>query len=266
MDGTVLWFALALTLVTGLLFGIAPAWRTARVDLNTVLQHGGRGSATRMSARVRNGLAAAELALATVLLIGAGLFLQSLANLGRVKLGFSAPGLMTFQLAPPTAKYPLNGRARQFYRTLQDSLPSLPGVRGAAVSSGIPFGAGNYTTHPMLTTDQSVLPPNTAVPIDWRIASPGYFKTMGIPLLRGRDFTDADGPLPAPPVMIIRRVKPGLRSAGARPGNIPFGCRGACERSACRVCDSSPARSARGPDSSATVRVGPYGPNPLLAA
>lgn len=206
MDATVLWFALALTLFTGLLFGIAPAWRAARVDLNRVLQHGGRGSATRMSGRVRNGLAAAELALATVLLIGAGLFLQSLANLGRVHLGFSAQGLITFQLAPPMAKYPLNGKAQQFYRTLEDSLQSLPGVRGAAVSSGIPFGAGNYTTHPMLTTDQSVLPPNTAVPIDWRIASPGYFKTMGIPLLRGRDFTDADGPAPAQPVMIISQA------------------------------------------------------------
>lgn len=206
MDGTVLWFALVLTLVTGLLFGIAPAWRTARVDLNAVLQHGGRGSAMRMSARLRNGLAAVELALATVLLIGAGLFLQSLANLGRVHVGFSAQGLITFQLAPPTAKYPLNGKAQQLYRSLQGSLQSIPGVRGAAISSGIPFGAGNYTTHPMLTTEQSELPPNTAVPIDWRIASPGYFKTMGIPLLRGRDFTDADGPAPAPPVMIISQA------------------------------------------------------------
>lgn len=206
MDGTVLWFTLALTLVTGLLFGIAPAWRAARVDLNTVLQHGGRGSATRMSARVRNGLAAAELALATVLLIGAGLFLQSLANLARVHLGFRAQGLVTFQLAPPTAKYPLSGRAQQFYRELQSSLQSIPGARGAAVSSGIPFGAGNFTTHPMLTTEQSELPPNTSVPIDWRIASPGYFRAMGIPLLRGRDFTDADGPAPAPPVMIVSQA------------------------------------------------------------
>ena len=206
MDATVLWFALGLTILTGLLFGIAPAWRTARVDLNTVLQHGGRGSATRVSARVRNVLAAAELALATVLLIGAGLLIQSLANLEHVRLGFNPKGLLTFQLAPPTTKYPLSSKAPQLYRELLDSLEAIPGVRGAAVSSGIPFGAGNYTTHPMITTEPSVLPPNTAVPIDWRIVSPGYFRTMGIPLLRGRDFTDADGPAPAPPVTIISQA------------------------------------------------------------
>lgn len=206
MDATVLWFALGLTILTGLLFGVAPAWRTARVDLNTVLQHGGRGSATRVSARVRNILAAAELALATVLLIGAGLLIESLANLEHVRLGFNPKGLITFQLAPPTAKYPLNSKAPELYRELLDSLEAIPGVRGAAVSSGIPFGAGNYTTHPMITTEQSVLPPNTDVPIDWRIVSPGYFRTMGIPLLRGRDFTNADGPAPAPPVTIISQA------------------------------------------------------------
>ncbi|HYL63055.1 MAG TPA: ABC transporter permease [Candidatus Methylomirabilis sp.] len=206
MDASVLWFALGLTLATGLLFGIAPAWRTAKADLNIVLRQGGRGSSGRMSARLRNGLAAAELALATALLVGAGLFIQSLANLGRVRLGFDSQAMMTFQLAPPPAKYALNGPAQQLYRALIDALQSIPGVRGAAISSGIPFGAGNYTTHPMITTERSVLPPNTAVPIDWRIASPGYFKTMGIPLLRGRDFTDADGPSPATPVMIISQA------------------------------------------------------------
>jgi putative ABC transport system permease protein len=205
IDATVFWFALAATIVTGLLFGIAPAWRTANADLNVVIKSGGRGSATRMSARLRNALAAAELALATVLLIGAGLFLQSLANLERVRLGFSPHGVITFQLAPPTAKYPLNTRAPQLYRAVLDSLQSIPGVRAASVSSGIPFGAGNYTTHPMITTDQSILPHDAAVPIDWRIVSPGYFKSMGIPLLHGRDFTDADGPT-ALPVMIISQA------------------------------------------------------------
>jgi putative ABC transport system permease protein len=205
IDATVFWFALAATVGTGLLFGIAPAWRTAKADLNIVLKSGGRGSSARMSAGLRNTLAAAELALATVLLIGAGLFIQSLANLQRVRLGFNPHGVISFQLAPPTAKYPLNSKAPQLYRAVLASLQSIPGVRDASVSSGIPFGAGNYTTHPMITTDPSVLPHDAAVPIDWRIVSPGYFKSMGIPLLQGRDFTDADGPA-ATPVMIISQA------------------------------------------------------------
>jgi putative ABC transport system permease protein len=202
MDAKVVLFALGSTIVTGLLFGIAPAWRTAKVDLNAVLKQGGRGSSGRMSAQLRKGLAAAELALATVLLIGAGLFLESLGNLQRVHLGFEPRALISFQLSPPKAKYPLNSKAPQLYRALLDSLQSIPGVRGASVSSGIPFGAGTYSRHPMITTEKSVLAPATAVPIDWRIVSPGYFKTMGIPLLHGRDFTDADGP-DALPVMIV---------------------------------------------------------------
>ena len=206
IDPTVLCFALGLTTITGVLFGIVPAWRTIKVDLNTVLKQGGRGSKGRMSARLRNGLAAVEIALATVLLIGAGLFIRSLANLERVRLGFEPQGLMTFQLAPPPTQYPVNGKAPVFYRTLLDALRTIPGARGAAVSSGIPFGAGTYSRHPMITTDRSVLPPDEAVPIDWRIVSPGYFRAMSIPLVAGRDFTDADGPAPALPVTIVSQA------------------------------------------------------------
>jgi putative ABC transport system permease protein len=204
VDATVLWFALGMTLITGLLFGIAPAWRMAKVDLNDVLKQTGRGSSGGMHRRLRNGLAAVELALATVLLIGAGLLIKTLVNLERVHLGFDSRALITFQVAPPAAKYP-PGKDSLFYQALRDSLQSIPGVRGAAVSSGIPFGKGNYTTHPMITTDQSIVPPNTAVPIDWRIVSPGYFKTLAIPLLRGRDFTDADTPQ-APQVIIVSQA------------------------------------------------------------
>jgi len=203
LDANVLWFALGLTIVTGLVFGIVAAWRTTKADINSVLKQGGRGSSGRVSHRLRNSLAAIELALATVLLIGAGLFLRSLMNLERVRVGFDPQGLLTFQLAPPPAKYPLDGRAQQFYRAMLDSLQATPGVRAAAVSSGIPFGAGNYSTHPMLTTEPSVLPPETKVPVDWRSVSPGYFTALRIPLLRGRDFTDADGPAPSQPVMIV---------------------------------------------------------------
>src|SRR5262249_50104501 len=193
-DTTVMLFALALTVITGLLFGIVPAWRMTKADLNDVIKYTGRGSGGIIRTPLRNGLAAAELAFATILLIGAGLLIQSFAQLQRVRVGFDSSSLMTFQLAPPTAKYPGNGRAQQFYRELMDSLLAVPGVRGAAVSSGIPFGAGNQTQSPFATTGDSVLPPETAVPIDWRVASPGFFKTMSIPLLRGREFTDADGP------------------------------------------------------------------------
>ena len=204
MDATVMWFATGLTVVTALLFGLAPALKNGKVDLNEVLKQSGRGSVGGAES-LRNGLAAAEIALATVLLIGAGLLIQSLANLERVRLGFDSRSLITFQLAPPVTQYPLRSKAPLFYRTLLESLRSVPGVRGAAVSSGIPFGAGNYTTHPMLTSGASVLPSGTLVPIDWRIVSPGYFKTMAIPFLRGRDMTDADGPA-ATPVIVVSQA------------------------------------------------------------
>jgi hypothetical protein len=168
--------------------GIAPAWRIANSDLNDVLKLAGRSSASAMRSRFRNGLAAVELAFATILLI------QSFDQLQRVRVGFESRGLTTFQLAPPIVKYPVNTKAPLFYRALLDSLQSLPGVKGAGISSGVPFGAGNYTQTPMFTKGSSVLPPDAAVPIDWRIVSRGFFKAMSIPMLRGRDFTDADGP------------------------------------------------------------------------
>ena len=205
VDSTVLWFAFGLTIVTGLLFGLIPALRTATVGIGEVLKEAGRGSIGGIRGWLRDSLAAGELALATILLIGAGLLLQSLANLQHVRVGFDSHGLMTFQLAPPVAKYPVKDKAPQFYRSLVDALQAVPGVRGAGVSSGIPFGAGNYTTHPMMTTEPSQLPPGTAVPIDWRIVSPGYFNTMRIPLLRGRDFTEADSPT-AQAVMIVSQA------------------------------------------------------------
>jgi putative ABC transport system permease protein len=205
MDANVAWFALGLTLVTGLLFGIAPALRGSRSNLSDVLRHGGRGLTGGAGARLRNALATIELALATVLLVGAGLLLQSLANLERVRVGFEPHGLITFQLSPPTAKYPVIGGGPQLYRALLERLAAIPGVRGATVSSGIPFGAGNYTAHPMFTTGQSLLSPYTLVPIDWRIVSPGYFNTMNIPILRGRDFTDADNDT-APHVLIVSQA------------------------------------------------------------
>jgi putative ABC transport system permease protein len=192
VDATVLWFSFALTIVTGLMFGLAPAWRIATTKANDTLKEGGRGTTGGIRSWLRDILAAAEIALAAILLIGAGLLMQSLANLQRVRLGFDSGHLMTFQLAPPVPQYPLADKGPALYHRLIENLQSIPGVTSAAVSSGIPFGAGNYARHPMITTEASVLPPGTAVPIDWRSVSNGYFDTMRIPMLRGRTFTDAD--------------------------------------------------------------------------
>jgi len=200
IDATVLTFAVALTLATGFMFGIVPASSAASSGLSEALKTARGAVGSRV--RLRNGLAAAELAMATVLLLGAALLVQTFLNLQNAHLGFQARGLLTFQLAPPVAKYPLSDRAPQFYRALLDALQSVPGVRSAAVSSGIPFGQGNYTTTPFVTSGPSVLPPHTPVPIDWRIVSPAYFHTMAIPLVRGRDFSDRDGSA-GPPVAIV---------------------------------------------------------------
>ncbi|HEV3200325.1 MAG TPA: ABC transporter permease, partial [Bryobacteraceae bacterium] len=205
VDSTVLLFTLGITLATGVLFGLAPAWQTVKTDLNTVLKQGGRSSVGTTRPLLRHGLVAGELALATILLIGAGLLIESLVRLEQVRLGFRPDRLLTFQLSLPPAKYPNNAKAWAFYQSLLDRLCTLPGVRGAALSSGIPLGAGNYNTTPAGPVGQSLLPPGTAIPIDWRVVSPGYFSTMEIPLLQGRYFSDQDGP-DTPPVMIISQA------------------------------------------------------------
>ena len=216
LDFAVLLFAAALTAITGLLFGMIPALRMAQVDLNDVLKQGGRGSSGGMRASLRNSLSAGEIALATVLLIGAGLLIRSLANLEHARLGFDPNRLMTFQVAPPTAKYPLASGAPIFYRQLVEALRSIPGVKAAAVCSGIPFGNGAYSQHPMITKGQSVLPPDTKVPIDWRSVSPGYFGAMSIPLVRGRDFTDADTTTSLPVTIVSQAT---ARKFWGRTGN-----------------------------------------------
>ena len=196
MDSHVLLFALGTTVLTGLIFGIVPALRTAQVKVSEVLKTGRRGASGGIRTRMRNTLVAIELALATMLLIGAGLFIQTLVNLQRVKLGFEPHGLITFQVSLPAGKYPPKTKAPLFYHEMIESLEALPGARGAAVSSGIPFGAGAFYSHPMMATEHSILPPDAKIPTDWRIVNPGYFKTMNIPLLLGREFEYSDASTP----------------------------------------------------------------------
>jgi putative ABC transport system permease protein len=205
VDSSVLLFAAVVTLLTGLLFGLVPAWHAARTDLNTVLKQGSRSSIGGQRLIVRNGLVAGELALATVLLVGAGLLTQSLLRLQRVPVGFRPEGVLSFQLAPPAAKYSDQVMSWAFYQRAMESLSAIPGVTGAAISSGIPMGQGSYNRSPFAPTGASILPAGASVPIDWRIASPGYFRLLGIPLLAGRDFSEHDGPA-ATDVIVVSRA------------------------------------------------------------
>ncbi len=204
VDASVLFFAFGVTLATGLLFGLAPAWHASRADLNTVLKQAGRSSIGGQHLIVRHGLVAGELALATILLVGAGLLLQSLERLQQVRLGFRPEGVLTFQLALPAAKYPDQVKRWSLYRQALESLATIPGVSGAAMSSGIPMGQGSYNRSPFMPTGASILPEGASLPIDWRIVSPGYFRLMGIPLLSGRDFTDQDGPAATDVIAVSR--------------------------------------------------------------
>ena len=204
IDPTVLLFVCAVTLATGLLFGFAPAWHATRTDINTLLKQTSRSAGGGPRPLVRNGLVAGEFALATVLLIGAGLLVQSLARLQNVQIGFHPEGLLTFQIAPPPAKYPGQARQWSLYRQVLNELTTVPGVRGAALSSGLPMGAGAQNHSPFVPSGPSVLPAGEAAAVDWRTVSPGFFHTLEIPFIRGRDFTEQDRP-GAPEVIILSR-------------------------------------------------------------
>jgi putative ABC transport system permease protein len=204
LNQTVVVFAVGLALATGIVFGLAPAWQGSTVDLSGMLRTAGRTSSGGVRPLLRKALAGGELALATVLLIGAVLLVRSLVELQRVPLGFETDHVLSFQVSLPPTKYP-GAKRIPFFVALTDALNTIPGVRRAAVSSGIPFGAGNYTTSPVTTPGKSALPAGASVPIDWRLVSPGFFETLGIPLLRGRDFAPGDTAT-APAVMIVSRA------------------------------------------------------------
>jgi putative ABC transport system permease protein len=204
VDRMVVAFALAITAATGIVFGLAPAWQSTKTDVSAALKETSRSSAGGARPLFRKLLAAGELALATVLLVGAVLLVRTLLELQRAPLGFDPARVISLQISLPPTRYSAVQRSA-FFTALASDLRALPGVEQAGVSSGIPFGAGNYTTSPFGAPGSRTLPGDASVPVDWRAVGPGYFATLKIPLLRGRDFTDADT-ASAPDVMIVSRA------------------------------------------------------------
>lgn len=183
----VLAFTVAVSLLTGVLFGLVPAWRATRQDLTTGLKQGRR--ATGAVSRLSKGLIVAQVALSLLLLIGAGLFIRTLYNLQRVNLGFNQESLLVFSLQPKQGGYK-DERLIQFYEELFARLDNLPGVRAAS------FGRIPLITHSMWNTD-FLLPGETEKSAGSHLTNrqmvrENYFATMEIPLLRGRGFTERD--------------------------------------------------------------------------
>jgi putative ABC transport system permease protein len=200
IDTGVLGFTLLVAMATGILFGLAPARQGFRTDPNDSLKDTGTRGATGGSRRTGQVLVAAEIALALVLVIGAGLMVKSLLRLQQEAPGYDVSGLMTFNLNLPQAKYP-NTEPRDFYRRLLEEIRSVPGVLSAAAINFAPmtnFGFnGSFTVVGQPAFEQGKAPVT-----EYRFVSPGYFGTMAIPVLRGSDFAERNNETDRPVVII----------------------------------------------------------------
>ena len=192
IDGTVMAFALAVSLVAGVLFGLAPALHTATPNLHGALKEGGRGTtADRGSHALRRSLVVTEVALALTLLTGAGLLLKSFARLQGVDPGFDPANLLTFNVSLPQSKYASDTAQAAFFEQALPALARVPGVTGVGATTVMPFG-GSWSTAGF---DIEGYQPPENQPGPWgdiRIVSPGFFETLRIPLLRGRYLADSD--------------------------------------------------------------------------
>jgi predicted permease len=199
LDLRVLLFVVAASVVTGIIFGLAPALRSANPDLNDTLKEGGRG-ASRRGHRLQNGLVVAEIALAAVLLAGAGLTLQSILRLNRVKTGFNPQGTVRFGVSLPYRRYSVGANDRAFYKNVLDRLRVFPGVQAAGMAGGMPMG---WELEASFYVEGRPKPQPQSMPVArlYR-TSGGYLQAMGIRLLRGRSFTDQDTLASRPVVMI----------------------------------------------------------------
>jgi putative ABC transport system permease protein len=210
LNTEVLLFTFALSLLTGILFGLTPSLAASRPDLQEAMKEGSRQSSVKATGRLRDVLVVSEIALALVLLVGAGLLMKSLLRMLSIDPGFRTENLLTMKLTLPAAKYSEDSQSAAFHNTiafhheLLQRLETLPGVAGVATVSNLPLSGDGGTGTP-----QIVGRPSTTNS-DWgeshlRTASVDYFNVMGIPLLKGRPFTEGDKPL-TPNVVIVNQT------------------------------------------------------------
>jgi putative ABC transport system permease protein len=200
LDGRVLGFTFLISLLTGILFGLVPALQASRIPLSASLQAGGRGSGSDDTGhnRLRSSLAACEVAFAVVLLLSAGLLLQSFLHFTRVNPGFDPRHVLTFQLDAPA-----DTRAPKFFREVVARIGALPGVSSASAVASLPLTGDNIAMS--LEAEGQPTPMGSRVSVDFNAIEPNYFRTVRAALVRGRDFTDEDD-LRSAPVAIVNRT------------------------------------------------------------
>jgi putative ABC transport system permease protein len=191
LDGAVVLFTFGLAALSGLLFGVAPALRSADVDLSRTLRAGTGSGGSPARARLRGTLVVVEVALSLVLLIGAVLLIRSYASLQATPHGFEPRGVLTFRLSPSPNRYTSTEMLAQFYHGLFERLEALPGVEAAGSAQGIPMSGWNVKTY-MSIEGQPARLPGQELDVHYQRITPGYFRAMGIPLLAGRGFLDSD--------------------------------------------------------------------------
>lgn len=193
----VLGFTLALSVLTGIIFGLAPAWQSTKTDLHSTLKEGGRNAGDARTGRMRNAFVVAQVALAMVLLVGAGLLIKSLSRLLDSDPGFNAENVVTMELLPREA-YPTRPQLVQFYTQLFERINTLPGVEAATMLNDLPGfePAWQNDINPEINGQYQDINPGELINVDWGIITADYFKTMRIPIKQGRSFTPqeiADG-------------------------------------------------------------------------
>jgi putative ABC transport system permease protein len=192
IDATVLGFTLLVSLLTGLLFGLAPAFRTMNVNLIDSLKDGVRGGGeSTLTNRTRSLLVVFESAVAVMLLIGAGLLVRSLIELQRVDPGFDANNVLTLQVTLPMQKYDTPEKAANFFQELETRVANLPGVEVAGLVTELPL-SGQPNDMPFTVEGRPPVARNDAFGADFRRVNHNYFNALRIPLLRGRNFTEQE--------------------------------------------------------------------------
>ena len=193
VDGTALAFAAGVTTLTGLLSGVTPALRAARVAPGGALREGSRGEAGggRRASRLRSALVVAEIALSLVLLVGASLLVRSYRALSGTELGFDPRGVLTARVSLPGATYDRPEQRRTFYQALYARLAALPGVERVGSAQGIPFSG--WDVQALFSIEGRPAPPQgQELDVHYQRVSPDYLAAIGVPIVRGRGFTEAD--------------------------------------------------------------------------